>query len=181
MTSYERRGRLVGTSGAALATLLLAMAVEARPRSHYRVEPNGRIFAGQLGLAEVPAARVTIVATIEGDVDAATWCQWARVEWPDGTISGQESDCPPWEDWLRERRDAEACRDQLVVASDGSDAEAAACAEPYAPQRRWTWTRWFAAGDYAIPVTFLDGRRVVRRALARFLIPGADDRTGFDR
>lgn len=174
---------LVGAT-AMVTWVLLSVAVfaascgtaDAGAPDRYRVSPSGRFIAGQMGHADVPVARVPITAEIAGEVDEPTWCIWARVTWPDGTQSGNESDCPPWEDWQKSVREAEECEAAVVVVPAGEDDPERDCPRPYAPQRRWQWVRWFPAGQWSVRVDFLYGSRVIQARAASFTIPGAEER-----
>jgi len=173
MSTNERR----------LLTLLLvlvvasfaAAAAECADGIRLKVSPRGRVIPGQLGLADVPIARVTITAKLEGEPTEADWCAWTSVRWPDGTESTNEQDCSPWDEHLREVRDYADCQ-ELTVTSDGSKPD---CPRPHAPARQWSWARWFPAGEWSVPITLHAGRRRVRIEAARFTIPGAADPAGW--
>jgi len=168
--------------------LLLAASLRAGGPDRYVVSAfnpagkRGPIFPGNLGRADVPVEQVTIVAEIrplaaEGAVrgiDEATYCAWAEIRWPNGTTSGNEQDCPPWDEWVRQVRGEDECEAQVIVTPPGFDANWS-CTRAFAPQRRWQWSRWFGATAdiLSVPVEFRVGKKRLAVRDARFMVAGA--------
>ena len=138
----------------------------------FEVEPRGRFIPGVYGHAEYPVAKVTITAMLKGEPTEADYCAWVEVRWPGDTgdtVSTEQEDCPPWEEWQKQLKAEADCLELTVVPAGQQSPE---CPMAFQPQRRWSWTRVFIAGEWEIPVDLYVGTKRVRRAVAHFVVTG---------
>lgn len=76
----------------ATALLLLAATQPAKP--HLAVRSSPRVALANIAIGCAP---VLLFAEIKGPEDETWYCPKVSWEWPDGTTSVAESDCPPFE------------------------------------------------------------------------------------
>lgn len=130
----------------------------------------------------MPGADLTITVEHVGELTEATYCPGVELTWPNGTHTTRVPDCPPWDEYRRQQRLADACEEDVIVCPAGFDCYRPECRAPrYELQRRWTFSTrqlrvGFGPGDHHIGVRFLlpNNKHVDR--LAPFMVAGSEDK-----
>jgi len=146
------------TTTALVAATILAATAHGKP-DQYQVRVHGRVnLAGPKGYSTV-----MVVAEIKGDVTEENYCVHAEFDLGDGTKpSSQDSDCPAWDDYLRQQSRYELCVD--------NSREPEECREEYELQRVWRFIRNYVPGDHQVVVRFKLGEKTVSTQQARFRV-----------